>query len=340
MIDVYASRASYWRHLAPIVDELRNRGHDLATWTERRAQPWGNRWVDDTWRKAHVTLVASWQDARRLEDRPLVYLEHGAGQTYADGNGRGWAGGDELDHVQLFLGPNDRVGKIWRARYPQAAVETVGDPALDQHFRRKCNIERGISTPNVARARVSEPAATTSGVEPAVVAVTAHWRCTTCPETWPAVGEYSREIAQLRTTYRVAATGHPKDEPGARGRAKRWRVPYEPDPDVVLATLVASGGVLIADNTSLMYEAAALDVPVLALNGRRWRREVEHGLRFWSHVPGVQVDDAAKFRDALKAAVEDPTEFRELRARAAAAAYAHLDDGAAARAADAIEGAG
>lgn len=340
MIDVYASRASYWRHLAPVVEELRARGHDVATWTERRAQPWGNRWVDDAGRKADVTLVASWQDAQRFQTSRVVYLEHGAGQTYRDGNRRGWAGADELDHVRLFLGPSEKVGLIWRTRYPQAVVETVGDPALDQHFRRKCNIERGISTPNVARARVSEPAATTSGVAPAVVAVTAHWRCTSCPETWPAVGEYSRAIARLPTTYRVAATGHPKDEPGARGRAKRWRVPYEPDPDVVLATLVASAGVLIADNTSLMYEAAALDVPVLALNGRRWRREVEHGLRFWSHVPGPQVDDPEDFRKQLEAVVEDCAEFRALRARAAGAAYAHLDDGAAARAADAIEGAG
>lgn len=321
MIDVYASRASYWRHLAPVVDELRHRGHEVTTWSERLAQPWGARWADNACTTSVRTLVASWEDATRLGDRPVIYLEHGAGQTYADGDGRGWAGGRGLEHVRLFLTPSGRVADRWRHSYPQAAVAIVGDPALDRYVR---------NGPSSEEANRTSP----------LVVVTAHWRCTQVPETWPAIEEYSRAIGALPGTYHVVGHAHPRDVKDGRRRARRWGAPFEPDPDVVLCSLLANSQqrVLVADNTSLMYEAAALDVPVLALNARRYRRDLEHGLRFWSHVPGVQVDDPEDFRKRLDEALADPTEFRELRAAAAAAAYDHLDGRAAARAADAIEG--
>lgn len=324
LIDVYASQPNYWRHLAPIARELRDRGHDVRAWASVMGRPWGPR-IMGRRERAHTAVCASWEDARRISPQRVCYVEHGAGQTYLDGgneDGRGYAGAEGLEHVVLFLAPGDHVAAQWRARYPQTPVETVGCPALDQHF---------------LRARDFSASTTMSVVEPRYnrVAVTEHWRCGVVPETMPAVPLFDRAIAEISRVDGIEVVGHAHPR-GVRSTVGRWRdlgIPYEPDPDSVLRT----ADLLVADNTSLMYEAAALDIPVLAINGPDYRRDVEHGLRFWSHVPGIQCDSVGTFIPAVMAALDDPPEARALRARAASHTYAHRDGRSAQRAADAIE---
>lgn len=320
MIDVYASQASYWRHLAPVAAELGARGHDVAVW-HRGTREWGDH-LGRRRRRAPVAVVASWIDARRLDPQPVVYVEHGAGQGYVDG-GPGYAGADDLEHVRLFLAPGEPVAEKWRARYPQAAVETVGDPALDQHLHA---IRTSRSSLRVTRKQ-----------ERPLVAVTEHWRCAVAPETWPCLDDYAPELAELAGV-ELLGHGHPRAHRRARDRWTELGLPFEADPDVVLGRLLAHGQqrALVADNTSLMYEAAALGIPVLALNAPWYRHDVEHGLRFWSHVPGAQCE-VGELARVLARVLDDAPELAELRARAVAHVYAHADGTSAARAADAIE---
>ncbi len=56
---------------------------------------------------------------------------------------------------------------------------------------------------------------------------------------------------------------------------------------------------LICDNTSLAYESAFCGRAVISMNCPEYRRDVEHGLRFWSHVPGLQVDSPEELIDAI-----------------------------------------
>jgi glycosyltransferase involved in cell wall biosynthesis len=383
VIDVYASQPNYWRHLAPVVDELRARGHEMRTWASIPNRPWGARLMRTP--ATDLMVVASWVDARRWAHLRCAYLEHGAGQTYLGDRPTGYAGAPQLDHVVLFLGPNDRIAERWLAQYPGAMVATVGCPALDQHLSasaesasrvedveqsahdaepdqdaepgegdrgsehegivdaaRDSGAHRTMSVTegryNLGRGATTDDGRTDDGLRPRgvpVVAVTHHWWCGVCPETVPALPAYETALAALSSDPGVRVMGHA--HPRAHRRTERfWRrldIGYETDPDAILRT----AGLLVADNTSLMYEAAALDIPVLAVNAPSYRRDVEHGLRFWSHVPGLQVDEPADLVPRIYEALADPPEARALRARAAAHVYAHRDGSSTARAADAIE---
>lgn len=326
MIHLYASQPNYWRHLAPIGDELRRRGHDVRVWASRGAQPWGARL--DRLPPGELAVVSSWIDARKLPRSRVVYVEHGAGQTYAEGRPEGYAGAPGLAHVILFIAPGAHVADRWNRSYPQAPVETVGNPALDL-------LLRAANRPDDEHDEEDHDEGADTDVHRPIVVVSSHWWCGIVPETMPAVPLFERGIRELARLEAVQLVGHAHPR-ASRRLFETWTrlgIRCEPDPDWVLA----NSDLLIHDNSSLMYEAAALDVPVLALNAPTYRREVEHGLRFWSHVPGIQCDSVGTFLPAVWAALDDPPEARALRARAAEHVYAHRDGSSTRRAVDAIE---
>jgi hypothetical protein len=88
----------------------------------------------------------------------------------------------------------------------------------------------------------------------------------------------------------------------------------------------------VADNTSTLYEFASLDRPVVVLSPPFYRRDVKHGLRFWDHVPGVQVSHPDELDAALHEAWADFPARAALRHKAVEAAYGVMDGQAARRA--------
>lgn len=340
-LSFYASQPHYWRHLRPIADALRARGAEVDIWSDNH-QPWGPAVTDPTRRLvAPVVVVASYQDAQRWRDRACVYVEHGAGQTYRTDDLEeperlrlGFAGGGGLDHCALFLCPSERVAGRWRDVYPAARIAVVGCAALDRYEISK--ISRSTARDFDRPAHISGADRTTESPPGlSVVAVTCHWRFDVIPEGRPALPLYLEAFADLHFAELgifVVGHGHPRIQTEARRWWDTIGIPFEPDPDRILS----EADLLIADNTSLMYEAAAVDLPVLVLNAPWYRRDVGHGLRFWSHVPGLECNDPADLGGMIRLALHDPSRASALRARAARAAYAVLDGHAADRAADAI----
>lgn len=260
-------------------------------------------------------LVASSGDAAQLgAHRRAVLLEHGAGQTYR-GDARsarssGYAGGDDRRMVDVFLCPNEDVAAANRARYPAADSVAVGSPKLDRWH--------GWEPPPIDERRV---------------AVTFHWPCRLVPEAGSAWGHY-REWFEARPRFAPILDGHA--HPRHASTLSRWwpRVGarWVPHLDDVLATAL----VFVADNTSAMFEAAAIGIPVVVLNAPWYRRDVSHGLRFWTWAEiGPQVDrpddlEQVVFGDAFHPA------YRIRRAQMAEAVFGPLDGQASARAVAAL----
>lgn len=317
-LDAFASFSHYWDHLLPIWRELpaHHRGMVGSLASSSWAKPFTKPYRYS--REDAPIMVAGMVDTLKFPTRPLVYVEHGAGQTYP-GDVRSathgsYSGGDGLERVELFICPSWTVAARWRARYPAARVAVVGCPKLDGLRR--------------------NPAA---GGAP-VVAVAFHWDCPLIPETRSALKHHHPALAPLRDTLAAAGAqlvghAHPRGERGQRGVWGRLGVPYWRDARQVLRY----ADVLVCDNSSLMYEFAALGKPVVALNAPWYRRDVNHGMRFWTAIPGWQVDNPADLEERVLSSLERPEELADLRSRVVNEVYAHNDTSASARAAHAVE---
>lgn len=325
MIHAYASLPHYAEHIDAV---WRHLPADLAG---VRYSPVGRAWPG--WvpagrgrpPKGDPILVAGFADALVMKPRPVVLLEHGAGQSYhgdpRSASSGSYAGGDGLEHAALFLCPSETVAGRWRARYPSTPAAVVGCPKLDPWHA-------GDRGPHRAH-RPRTPS----------VAVTFHWDCPLVPETRSSWTYYADALPKLATALAIAGGevlghAHPRLW-GAVERAYRAAGGIDLVPD--LADVLDRADLLVADNTSALYEFASTGRPVLVLNHPGYRRDVEHGLRFWSHVPGHMIDRPDELLLGVRRALEDAPEDRALRERAVAHAYAFTDGRAGERAATAIE---
>lgn len=259
-----------------------------------------------------ATLVASYRDLRAVRPsrksshpRPIALLEHGIGQSYSNRH-PSYPGGRERDAVGLFLSPNARAGAADRAAYPAARVEVVGSPRLDGLLHREGRAGR-------------------------VVATTFHWDSLVAPETRSSFDEYATAVVELAQRFEVIGHAHPRAAHQLAPWYARVGIPFVRD----FADVCRRADLLVADNTSALYEFASTGRPVVVLNARGYRRNVEHGLRFWEAVPGVQVDRPAQLLDAIERAFELQPEDVAMREAALDVAYS-ARSGAAERAAAAI----
>lgn len=288
----FASWPHYGDHLAPIwralPDDVRG---DFVVSSEPLAAHMQTVGVDATLRRhrgrtvaavrdRNPILVAGYTDLRRQHSRPIAFVEHGAGQSYvlADGTVHGgYSGGNGRENVSVFLCPNQQVADANQAVYV-APAPVVGCPRLDDLWAWRQQTPRTGAT----------------------IGITFHWDCRLVPEAGTAFHEFANEIAEfvrLAQTVGFTVVGH------AHPKAWHWLAPWwdahgvEPIPE--WSVVAPQIDVLIADNTSVMFEACALQIPVVVLQSRRWRRHVQHGLRFWEYaaigptvLPGESIAEA------------------------------------------------
>lgn len=255
-------------------------------------------------------IVASHHDLRRTNPRPAIFVEHGAGQTYVDNRSPGgYAGGPDRGRVTLFVNPSERVHDLNRKAYPQAKHVLAGSARVEW-LRRAVSLQADTSAVSLPR----RPA------------ISFHWDCKVSPEARSAWQHY-QDLPEHVDVSTVLGHGHPK----AWRQLSRWWSSIGAEPVESFADVARQAAVYAVDNSSTLYEAAALDIPVVILNAPWYRRDVWHGLRFWEHLPGPMIEDAHQ----LPRAFDEAPEWYEDRRLTTEVVYGPVE-GAAERAAAAI----
>lgn len=336
MIDMYASQPQYVNHLIPVwqalPDELRGTFSASGT-AARRAGELGVRsgvLARERGAVAPLTIVASHQDEQYVRPRPVVLVEHGAGQSYyhspaADRN-PAYPGGRSREGVVLFICPNESVAQRWRDMYPLTPTAVVGCPMLDPwHEAMRMTKDLRWEGEQVER-----------GLP--LVVFSFHWNCGIVPECGWAFPEFQAEMIRLagmtdeQRGFQMGGHAHPRaHEIGAFWRSRGVREFRN------FSEVLSFADCYVVDNSSTGFEFASTDRPVVWMNSTRYRKDVDHGLRFWSHVGvGVQCDRPESLLDRVHEALHDGPGYRARRHALIRDVYAFTDGLAAQRAAAAI----
>jgi hypothetical protein len=266
--------------------------------------------VEEAPESGPLTLVASYRDLKlaRGLSRLVVYSEHGAGQSYVGVNSGSYIGACDRAGVVATLVPGQMAADCHRRAHPTIPAYPVGCPKLDVHHRAPF------------RRRGDRP----------VVAISFHWQCRVCKETRGAHSHYRSALPALAERYEMIGHGHPRLLRQISRHYKRAGIEVVED----FAEVIARADVYCIDNSSTMYEWASLDRPVVVLNAPWYRRDVEHGLRFWSHADvGPQAWSPGGLPAAIDEAIADPPEIARRRRDIVSDVYLACDGKAAKRAA-------
>lgn len=313
-IDAIATQPHFADHLAPVWLALPPEARGTLYIRDRAHPGLPSAFHAQPTRSANPTLTASAGDlalARRL-GRPGAIMEHGCGQSF--GGGRkgsqhsSYAGGTGRD-AQLFLHPGPHPAARDRAVHPDARIEIVGCPKLDSLPRKP---ERS---------------------KPPVVAVSFHWNCRVCPETQWALAdkEFQRAVADMAKSREWTLIGH--GHPRARAALERWFARQKVEFVPTFEDVCRRADVYVNDASSTLFEFASTGRPVVVMNTSFYRRNVNHGLRFWEAASvGVQVGPKDDMLAAVRRALADPPAQQAARERALDLVYAYRT-GAAERAA-------
>jgi len=237
-------------------------------------------------RQGRPVVVASVVDMRLCQRvrRPVVFCEHGSGQTYGGRIGS-YAGGSGRDGVVLFLCPNESVQQKNQHYYPRVPSVVVGCPKLDAWAQ---PLPAGPSLDKIA--------------------ISFHWPCGVSPESGTAWDHFKGALLGLVEHFgadQLLGHAHPRMLSTVRPAYERLGIQVAKH----FGEVVARASLYVCDNSSTIFEFARLGRPVVVLNSPKYRRDVSHGLRFWEYADvGVQCDEPGDLIEAIVYALTDPPE--------------------------------
>lgn len=316
-VDLFATYPQYLAHILPVYEALpeERKGCIYVPSNFRPRLQHGRVRLSTPPSSDDLLLVAGYQDLRYANRRGKILAQHGASQVYAGVDSPSYDGGPGREQAGLFLGPNQQSVDRNLARYPSARGAVVGCPLLD------------------AWTQIPAPGDGTIGVS-------FHWPChlvTTDGENVPESGwawpSWRDTIAELTKVRKVLGHGHPR----ARRELEAWWAELGVEAVWSPTELLARCDVLVIDNSSYGAEWSACGRPVVWLNDISWRRDVEHGGRFWEWPSGqIMCWPTDDLHAAIDRALYDPPDVRAAREQMVASIYGPIDGQASARAVEAI----
>ena len=315
MIDAVASEPQYLTHILPIWRALPSSIRGTLYTVNRLLHLCGDLNFStrpSPHRILNPTIVASYGDYKRAVNRPIIFVEHGSGQTYPNApDHSAYSGGAGRERVILFINPSPTVANRNLARYPDIACAVVGCPALDEFHPPR------------------------SPTTPGLVAITFHSDLRLAPESASAFREFYPGIQALASTsIPLLGHGHPRIYRRLKPFYDRWGIPSTPDRREVMAR----ASVLIADNTSLAFEFASLSRPIVWMTPTFYRRDITAWPRFWDGlILGEHATCPDELPDAITRALAPvPSTLQHDRDNFIDTVYAVRDGSASSRAVDAI----
>lgn len=262
VIHTYATQPHYQHHITHHTQHTNN--HHTTT----NPQP------------ATPTITASRIDAWTLHTagyRNIVLIEHGAGQSYVVPDGSGsWRRFDAGNDGRV----NPSVRHVWATN--QWALDAVAPwtPNADHAIVGAAHV-----TELATRRATDRDPDPVEQVRP-TIGVVLHWPHPVCPESRSSWPWFQIMIARMLTRLpmaRVVIIPHPKFPRNqiARSEMVRRHPGIIVDHDWLLWS--ARVDMMIGDNTSMMWEAAAIGIPTVWCWPPHWRtpaRVPPHGLRF------------------------------------------------------------
>ena len=252
-----------------------------------------------------------------------VFTQHGGGQSFKKLH-PSYAGWQNHKNVQAFIHPGEHpAARDRHAYHNKIPVHVCGCPKMDAWH------DGTLKQPEES--------------ELPIVVFSSHWHCSFVPETgstfWHMLPGL-KELAKLNgEKFILKGHGHPR-------AFKRFAETYRQlgiDTIKHFSQVLNQAHLYVMDSMSTLYEFASAGVggngrPVVVMNSPKFRKGVEHGLRFWSAAEvGINVWQPGQLVDAVLEALEDAPERQQARRAAVDMVYAHTDGLAAKRAADGIK---
>lgn len=233
-------------------------------------------------------MCSSIIDAQRVREyeplKKLILCEHGCGQTYEHGSSS-YAGGLDRGWLSLCLVPGERPWAKQLQKYPEIPCAKTGCPKLDS-FKDYVKPDKILQMSNM------------------VVGVSTHYDLGICPEASSAFVYFWNQVeALVKANPKTWFVGH--THPRVNGLPwEKWTELKTVCPNVKVThdfdDIMQEADLYIIDQSSTAFEFAALDKPVILLNSPHFRREINHGMRFWEFANiGVQCEYADNLQEKM-----------------------------------------
>lgn len=315
-IDFLATEEHFVDHLLPIYNSLpkKHQGNfyttQLATnleWSIYKNQSDIIKEINSVNNHRLLFLSSLLTNTIQKINRPIGWIAHGAGQTY---NTARWRYSNN-DNLYLALCPNEHYYNYVKTNSKCKNIKIVGSPKLDKWY-------------NYKKEKNEKP----------VVAISFHHDRKACPESHSSFPHFKNILPQLFTQskWKILGHGHPRIIDQLIPIYDQYNIEYTRDFEEVLR----KADLYICDHMSTLYEFAAVDnKPVVVLNAPWYRRDVEHGLRFWEHCDiGINCDNPEYLLNCVELGLKDNEKQRILRQKCLKAVYKYQDGKSTQRATD------